>query len=47
MTLMTGLYNFFLEMSKKCWPRFRVGNSTFQTWIPDFIFIYQNTMNAL
>jgi hypothetical protein len=28
MTLMTGLHHFFLEMSKKCWPRFRVWNST-------------------
>jgi hypothetical protein len=28
MTLMIGLHQFFLEMSKKCWPRFRVRNST-------------------
>jgi hypothetical protein len=28
MTLMVGLHHFFLEMSKKCWPRFRVRNST-------------------
>jgi hypothetical protein len=28
MTLMIGLHHFFLEMSKKCWPRFRVRNST-------------------
>jgi hypothetical protein len=28
MTLMTDLHHFFLEMSKKCWPRFRVRNST-------------------
>jgi hypothetical protein len=27
MTLMIGLHH-FLEMSKKCWPRFRVRNST-------------------
>jgi hypothetical protein len=29
MTLMLGLHIFFLEMSKKCWPRFRVRNSTY------------------
>jgi hypothetical protein len=30
MTLMIGLStSFFLEMSKKCWPRFRVRNSTY------------------
>jgi hypothetical protein len=29
MTLMIGLHHFFLEMSKKCWPRFRVRNSTY------------------
>jgi hypothetical protein len=29
MTLMVGLHNFFLELSKKCWPRFRVRNSTY------------------
>jgi hypothetical protein len=28
MTLMLGLQHFFLEMSKNCWPRFRVRNST-------------------
>jgi hypothetical protein len=28
MTLMIGLHHFFLEMSKKCWPRIRVRNST-------------------
>jgi hypothetical protein len=28
MTLMVGLHHFFLEMSIKCWPRFRVRNST-------------------
>jgi hypothetical protein len=29
MTLMIGLgTSFFLEMSKKCWPRFHVRNST-------------------
>jgi hypothetical protein len=28
MTLKMGLHIFFLEMSKKCWPRFRVRNST-------------------
>jgi hypothetical protein len=27
MTLMIGLHHFFLEMSKKCWPRFRARNS--------------------
>jgi hypothetical protein len=30
MTLMIGLHHFFLEMSKKCWPRFRVRDSTSQ-----------------
>jgi hypothetical protein len=25
---MIGLHLFFLEMSKKCWPRIRVRNST-------------------
>jgi hypothetical protein len=29
MTLMIGLHHFFLEMSKKCWPRFRVRNSKY------------------
>jgi hypothetical protein len=28
MTLMLGLHHFFLEMSKKYWPRFCVRNST-------------------
>jgi hypothetical protein len=32
MTLMIGLHHFFLEMSKKCWPRFRVRNSTMQIY---------------
>jgi hypothetical protein len=31
MTLRIGLHHFFLEMSKKCWPRFRVRNSTIIT----------------
>jgi hypothetical protein len=26
---MIDLHNSFLEMSKKCWPRFRVRNSTY------------------
>jgi hypothetical protein len=29
MTLMIGLHHFFLEMLKKCWPRFRGRNSTY------------------
>jgi hypothetical protein len=29
MTLMTDLHLFFFEMSKKCWARFRVRNSTY------------------
>jgi hypothetical protein len=29
MTLMIGLHHFFLEMSKKFGPRFRVRNSTY------------------
>jgi hypothetical protein len=28
MTLMIGLHHFFLEMSKKCWPTFRVRNNS-------------------
>jgi hypothetical protein len=43
MTLMIGLHNFFLEMSKECWPRFRVRNSTLsypptllQNWVEYF-----------
>jgi hypothetical protein len=30
MTLIIGLHHFFLEMSKKCWPKFRVRNFTYQ-----------------
>jgi hypothetical protein len=29
MTLMIGLHHSFLEMSKNCWPRFRVRNSRY------------------
>jgi hypothetical protein len=36
MTLMIGLHP-FLEMSKKCWPRFRVRNSTYRSRKNDFL----------
>jgi hypothetical protein len=49
MTLMIGLGTyFFLEMSKKCWPRFRVWNSTItiiKFWTSNFCHIEKITLN--
>jgi hypothetical protein len=37
MTLMIGLHHFFLEISKKCWPRFRFRNSTEKILLINFL----------
>jgi hypothetical protein len=37
MTLMIGLHHFFLEISKKCWPRFLVQNSTEKILLINFL----------